>query len=128
AIFAYGGMISLALETARRLLIEEELPATVVAVGQIHPLNLDHFLDARKADFDLAVTLEESSVGWGFGAEVFAIVATSGKFSRCPRLLRIGGADTIVPASREAEKSTLPGNLNRIVEQIVRSSRKDSEE
>ena len=48
-IFAYGGMISLALETARRLLIEEELPATVLAVGQIHPLNLDHFINARKA-------------------------------------------------------------------------------
>lgn len=118
-IFAYGGMILLALEVARRLLIEKELSATVLALGQIHPLKLDSYLASRKADIALAVTIEESSVGWGFGAEISAVMASSQMASRRPMLLRIGAADTIVPASREAEKETLPNDVNRVVDQIV---------
>jgi len=124
-LFAYGGMIPLALETARRLLIEEELSTTVLAVGQIHPLNLDHFIDTRKKDVALVVTLEECSVGWGFGAEVAAVVASSERFVHCPRLLRIGAIDTIIPASREAEKVTLPSDSNRVIDQITSVCRRN---
>ena len=122
---ARPAMIPLALEAARRLLIEQELSTSVLAVGQIHPLNLDHFIDTRKKDFALAVTLEECSVGWGFGAEVSAVLASSERFVHSPRLLRIGATDTIIPASREAEKVTLPSDSNRVIDQITSVCRRN---
>jgi 2-oxoisovalerate dehydrogenase E1 component len=124
AIFAYGGMIALALEVARRLLIDEELSATVFGIGQLHPLNLDSFVNSRRPGLELAVTLEEGSTGWGFGAEISAIMSSSENFSRYTKLLRIGASDTIVPASRKAEKATLPGNPAKITAQIVRDFRR----
>jgi 2-oxoisovalerate dehydrogenase E1 component len=117
-LITYGGLIPLALRAAHKLLIEHEQILTVVAVGQLHPLDLDEFLRVRGPDLRLVATLEESSVGWGFGAETAAILMTSDHVKRQLHLIRIGARDTIIPASRDGEATVLP-NICRVVKEIT---------
>jgi 2-oxoisovalerate dehydrogenase E1 component len=107
-IFAYGGMVLMALEAALELLIDHELVVGVVAVGRLHPLNIDGFLKRRGGNLRFAAALEESSVAWGFGAEIAAQLLASRNVREQPGFVRIGALDTIVPASRASERQVLP--------------------
>jgi 2-oxoisovalerate dehydrogenase E1 component len=119
AIFTYGGMIPLALEAARTLFIDTEISATVFAMGQLHPMRLQGLPDTYFAGVVLAVTVEEATTGWGFGAEIAALLMSKG-LTDSARLVRIGAADTIVPTSRNAEMETLPGDPKKIATAILR--------
>ena len=108
----------MALEAARTLMADHQIPAGVLAVGQLHPLQLDDFWDARGHSIDFLVTVEESTAAWGFGSEVSASALQGLPGGVRPTFLRIGAVDTIVPASRGLEKEMLP-DVSGIVSSVL---------
>jgi 2-oxoisovalerate dehydrogenase E1 component len=117
-VLAYGGQVATALEVAQKLSAEHGLSAEVTAVTRLHPLATDDLFGSRTTAPEIVVTIEESSIGWGFGSEVAASVLEGRRFATPPRFLRIGALDTIVPAGRVLEKEMLP-DAARIVQAIA---------
>jgi pyruvate/2-oxoglutarate/acetoin dehydrogenase E1 component len=107
-LVTYGGMLPVALEAARELILEHELFTEVVALGQLLPLDLEPVLESVARTGSL-VTVEEGTLTAGVGAELCARVqAESWDDLRGP-VRRVAAQDTIVPAARPLEDEMLPG-------------------
>jgi pyruvate/2-oxoglutarate/acetoin dehydrogenase E1 component len=114
-IATYGGMLPIALEAAVRLIIEEEIFTEVVALGRIHPLDLEPVLESVARTGSL-VTLEEGTLTAGVGAEIAARVQSEAWDDLRRPVERIAARDGILPAARALEDAVLPG-----VEDVVRA-------
>ena len=106
-LVAYGGTISLAIEAAKTLAEKGVHGVRVLGVSQLFPLCLEGLNVSEDQAIQHVVTIEESSVGWGFGSEVGAALLERPHVGGI-QFRRIGAAETIVPASRQAEKAALP--------------------
>ena len=105
-IFAYGGMVPMALEAARELFVEDEITVEVVVPSQLSPLPEAGLLDAARRS-GRVLTLEEGTKRQGWGAEVGAYLLESGAVPGLT-LSRIAAFDTIVPNCPQAELGVLP--------------------
>jgi len=106
-IATYGGMTSLAVETATSLILEHEIFCEVVSLSQLQPLNLDPIIESVRRTGAL-VTLEEGTLTGGLGAELTAAVqAVAWDDLRRP-ICRVGAADGIIPAAPALEAAMLP--------------------
>jgi pyruvate/2-oxoglutarate/acetoin dehydrogenase E1 component len=107
-IVTYGGMLPIVLDAATELILEHELFTEVVALSQLHPLELDPVLESV-ARTGALVTAEEGGLTGGVGAEVAARVQELAWDDLRRPIRRVAAADGIIPASRELEDVALPG-------------------
>ncbi len=106
-IVTYGGMLPVALEAARELILEHEVFTEVVALGQLLPLDLEPVLESVGRTGSL-VTVEEGTLTAGVGAEIAARVQAEAWDDLRAPVRRVAAQDGIVPAARELEDEMLP--------------------
>jgi pyruvate/2-oxoglutarate/acetoin dehydrogenase E1 component len=107
-IVTYGGMLPIVLDAATELILEHELFTEVVALSQLHPLDLDPVLESV-ARTGALVTAEEGGLTGGVGAELAARVQELAWDDLRRPIRRVAASDGIIPASRELEEIALPG-------------------
>jgi len=107
-VVTYGGMLPVALDAARELILEHEVFTEVVALGQLLPLDLDPVLESVARTGSL-VTLEEGTLTAGVGAEIVARVQAEAWDDLHGPVRRVAASDGIVPAARRLEDEMLPG-------------------
>lgn len=107
ALVTYGGMTRLAVETARRMLIEHEVAVEVLALGRLSPLPSEEIIETvRRAR--RAVVLEEGTARLGIGAEIAALLSDALWGVLAAPVARVAAADAIIPAARHLEELMLP--------------------
>jgi pyruvate/2-oxoglutarate/acetoin dehydrogenase E1 component len=107
-LVTYGGMLPIVLEAATRLILEHELFTEVVALGQLHPLELEPVLESV-ARTGALVTVEEGTRTGGVGAEIAARVQDAAWDDLHRPIERVAARDGIIPAARTLEDAMLPG-------------------
>ncbi len=107
-IVTYGGMLPIVLEAATELILEHEVFCEVVALSQLHPLDLDPVLESVGRT-GACVTAEEGGLTGGVGAEIAALVQARAWGDLRRPVQRVAAADGVIPAARELENQTLPG-------------------
>lgn len=116
-IIAYGGMATMALEAAERLLLEHEIAATIIIPTLLYPFSIGEILPYADG-VPLVATVEEGQGFAGWGAEIVAglVENTSGSNAS---FLRITAAASPLPASLLLEKSVLP-SVDGIINAVLR--------
>ena len=107
-IVTYGGMLPIALEAARELILEREVFTEVVALGRLLPLDLEPVLESVGRTGSV-VTLEEGTLTAGVGSEIAARVQAEAWDELRGPVRRVAALDGIVPAARRLEDEMLPG-------------------
>ena len=113
-ILCYGGMLEVAMQAAKRLLLEREISARIICPGMLYPLEPGNILDLIPSGSSL-LCLEEGSTSFGVGAELLSSVAEAAP-ERVARVSRVGARELPVPSSKALEDEVLPQ-----VEDVVRS-------
>ena len=114
-IFAYGSMVSVAMETSD-LLDQNKLSACVVNSRFVKPLDKDLITNLARR-YNKIVTMEEGTLLGGFGS---AIVELLNDEDINVSVLRIGIPDVLVDhASPDQSKKRLGLTPNQIAEQII---------
>jgi pyruvate/2-oxoglutarate/acetoin dehydrogenase E1 component len=105
AIVAYGGMSRLVGQVLNRL-AEEEIWVTACLPTCLSPLPINLIRDMTKGIRKILV-IEEASPAFGWSSEVTAALydAYAGKLDG--PILRIGAADSVIPASKPLEEKVL---------------------
>ncbi len=116
-LVTYGGMLPIALDAAKQLILEEEIFTEVVALGRLLPLDLEPVLDSVARTGSL-VTVEEGTLTAGVGAEIAARVQAEAWNDLHGPVRRVAARDGIVPSARTLEDEALPG-----VEDVVAAVR-----
>jgi pyruvate/2-oxoglutarate/acetoin dehydrogenase E1 component len=110
-MWCYGGMVPHCVEAVAHLRAAEGLSVDLAVVSQLSPLPSTHIHrvldDARPK---LSVYVEEASVEHGWSAELLAQVQEYvSSTPRDPiRHERIGAVHSVIPSSRDLERSVLP--------------------
>jgi 2-oxoisovalerate dehydrogenase E1 component beta subunit len=100
SIFAWGYMVSVALEAATRAAKEKNVEAEVVDLRTLVPLDTPAILDSVKKTGRALILYEAPRTG-GYGAEVSAIIAEKAiEYLRGP-IVRVTGFDTPFPYTLE---------------------------
>jgi 2-oxoisovalerate dehydrogenase E1 component subunit beta len=94
-VVAYGLMLYLCLEAARRLQDEEGISAEVVDVRTISPLDTATILDSVRKTGKAMVVYEDNRT-YGAGAEISATIGEELMFDLDAPVMRVGGPD--IPA------------------------------
>ena len=137
-VVGYGGMAETLLETARQLLIEDEIAVEVMIFAQLCPLDLEPRplgaeaktgWSARPEDVPLQaalsraggrlVTVEEGIGFAGWGSEVVAACSERGWLQG--RSLRVALESTVIPSARSLESQLLPSvaSLYRQIRELL---------
>ena len=109
------GMLSVAMESAKRLLLEEELLIHIISLTQIAPIDYGQLAECIGEEAFI-FTLEEGTRQAGWGAEVISGLCG---ILQGRRFERFGAKDCVISCNREEEKEILPnatGIVNRIKE------------
>jgi pyruvate/2-oxoglutarate/acetoin dehydrogenase E1 component len=118
-LITYGGMSRLAMETARRMLIEHEIFVDVVLLGRLSPAPIDDILEAVRRS-RRAVTLEEGTGSSGIGAEIASLLTERLWGTLAAPVRRVAAEDGIIPAARQLESRMLP-NGERLERAILQT-------
>ncbi len=105
-ITAHGYMVTLALRAAEALQ-EDGVSAEVIDLRTLKPLDEGAVLESVAKTMHL-VTVEEGWLAGGFGAEVSARVAEKAVSFLDGPIVRVGAADSPIPAARSLEDAVLP--------------------
>jgi 2-oxoisovalerate dehydrogenase E1 component len=113
ALVTYGGCLTPVLEAAQTLFREHEILAEIVLVSCLRPLPWPEILEAVGAR--RVFTVEEGSAAGGFGSEILAGLAESGRDFRLLR--RIAALPLPIPAAPALERLVLPtaGSITQAV-------------
>lgn len=112
-IITYGEMLTMAMQVAKQLLIEDEILINIVLVTMIAPIEYKQLISSIE-DEKYIVTLEEGTKRAGWGTEIVA--------GLCEKLdgytfYRIGAKDGAISCNREEEEEILP-NRYRVLNEI----------
>lgn len=106
-LITYGGMSDLCLTAAKQALIEFEIAANVVILGNLSPLPVD-VLTAACERTGRVLVVEEGTRAWGIGSEIVAQLTPH----LWPRLkaapLRVACDAPVLPNSQALENEMLP--------------------
>lgn len=102
-LIGYGGIVPI-LEKAATMLEEEELEVEIVLPSLLAPAPR-HTLLAHLQNRERVIVVEEAHSGYGFGAELGAILLDSGWKGR---FQRIGTPPVPIPAARSLEADVMP--------------------
>lgn len=105
-LLGYGGVCYALLVACERLFLEYDLFAQVLCPTQVYPMWVNRFRAVLERAPALVV-VEEGHGFAGFGAEVLAQLAEWEGPVR-PVVRRVAAVEDCIPASRDAERATLP--------------------
>jgi 2-oxoisovalerate dehydrogenase E1 component len=114
AIVAYGGMVSVVEESAKRLREDEELEIDIVVPAQLAPLPRNALIAALRR-YPVVVIAEESNAAGGVGAEIVAALAEAGFRGR---IRRVAAPPVPIPAARSLEAAVLP-DASRVTRAVL---------
>lgn len=103
-IITYGEMTRTALRVSERLLMEEELLVDVLVCTMLAPLDMD-LINSYVGTVRAAVTVEEGTQRFGWGAEVIAGLFGDGNVQKAER---VAAADSVIPANLHMERRMMP--------------------
>ena len=108
-IVSYSRSVTIALEAAARLALQDEIEAEVIDLATLKPMDTRTVVQSVKKTGRLLV-VHDSPVYGGFAAEVIAAVTDD---SDCFHLLkappkRLGGVESPIPFSLELERMVVP--------------------
>jgi pyruvate/2-oxoglutarate/acetoin dehydrogenase E1 component len=119
-IATYGYMAELARQAMIQLAYEHEIFIDVVAPTSLSPFEPATLID-HAARSGRLLTVEESSLTMGWGAEILARTAEA-LGPGLKRVGRVAASDTPIPASGAMEARVLPG-VSAIVEAVINLTR-----
>ena len=106
SLIAYGRHVATALQAAE-ILAAEDVQADVVDLRTVKPLDTSLILDSL-SNTGRGISIEESPVIGGVGAEISAVVMTSAfEYLEAP-FARLGAAEQIIPCSPALEPACFP--------------------
>jgi pyruvate dehydrogenase E1 component beta subunit len=111
-LVTWGAMVAETLHAAE-ILAQSGVQAEVIDVATLKPLDGKTIL-ASVAKTGRAVIVHEAALTGGFGGEIAARIAEHGLFDLKAPILRVAGADTVMPLPR-LEHLYMPG-LRQVVE------------
>jgi pyruvate/2-oxoglutarate/acetoin dehydrogenase E1 component len=103
-IITYGSSLQIAIEAATRLMIEDEISVDILLNTSLSPLHKKYISQCVESAANI-ISLEDGTVTNGWGAEIVASLAEQ---LRNKKFARIAALDTILPCSKELEKTVLP--------------------
>jgi len=112
-IVTYGAMTDLAMESAKELMMQEEIMVDIVVHTSLNPIDFESTKKAI-ATTKRIITLEEGTERNGWGAEVIAQLSemlTGRNFAR------VAAKNCVIPCGAELEKRMLPSK-EMLVEKI----------
>ena len=106
-ILTYGGNVSLAVQAAKKLFLEQELLVNIAIPATIKPINIDFINDSIKR-CGRVLTLEEGNLTGGWGAEVSSIIHENYFNELNYPVQRVGAKNFPIPSSGPMEDEILP--------------------
>lgn len=100
-IITYGGISSIAVESARKLMFDEEIAVDVIVVTNISEKLTDSFVQ-NMLRTDNVLIVEESTGGYGFSAQVAAELACKNK-----NVHILTSSESSIPSAEIAENDVL---------------------
>jgi pyruvate/2-oxoglutarate/acetoin dehydrogenase E1 component len=119
-IITYGGNLSITIEAAKKVFLEEEILTNVLLLSSVRPIDEEWIINKVRECGKIVVVEEGNKIG-GWSAEVASVIQEKAFNSlKCP-IQRIGALDIPIPSSGLMEKKVLPSAEN-IIETIIRIS------
>lgn len=106
-IITYGGMSEIAVESARRVFLDEEVLVDVLMLASIKPLNVDLIVDKARTVGRVLVLEEGNQIG-GWGAEVSSVIHEKIFDTLDLPVKRLGALDCPIPSCMPMESEVLP--------------------
>ena len=120
SIITYGGNVSIAVEAAEKIFIDEELLVNILILSSVKPIDNKYIIDFVKKCGKVIILEEGNSIG-GWGAEVSSIIhENTFDLLKCP-VQRLGSMDTPIPSSGPMELEMLPSS-NKIYSLLKKMS------
>lgn len=117
SVFAYGAMIPLCIEAAKKA-EEKEISVEVVDLRTLAPLDIETIISSVKKTGRAVVVYEANKTG-GFGAEISALIAERAiEYLEGP-VLRVAGLDTPYPYTWEHVYMPDPRRILEAIEKVV---------
>lgn len=112
-LITYGGIAAEAVDAATELMIQEEIQADVIVLGQLSPLPIDDLREILHRDATV-LTVEEGTRTNGVGTEIIAALAEQniGKSYH-----RLAAPDMPIPNGIVLESQTIP-DKQKIIEKV----------
>ena len=115
-VITYGGNVSIAIEAAEKVFMDDELLANVLVLSSVRPVDEDWIINEVKECGKIVIVEEGNKIG-GWGAEVASIIQEKAFHElKCP-VQRIGAMDIPIPSSGPMENEMLP-SVDLIVKAI----------
>ena len=112
-IITYGGNLSIAIEAAEKMFLEEELLVNILVLSSLRPIGID-FIISNVEKCGKLILLEEGNKTGSWAAEISAIInENSYEYLEGP-IKRIGSLDIPIPSSGPMERKMLP-SVNSIL-------------
>lgn len=104
-VVTYGAMADLAMDVAKKMMMEEEVNVNVIVNTSLSPLEVNTIVK-YVGNTDVVITLEEGTKREGWGAEVIATLSEAGIKAK---YARVAAKDCVIPCGSELERNMLPG-------------------
>jgi len=109
-VITYGAMTDLAMNVAKKMMIEEEVNVNVIVNTSLSPLEVETIVKYI-GNTKNVITLEEGTMRAGWGAEVVAALNELGVKAN---FSRIAAKDCVIPCGSELEGNMLPSEQQLI--------------
>ena len=106
-IITYGGMSEMAVESARKIFLDEEVLVDVLIMASIKPLNTNLIIDKARTIGRVLVLEEGGEIG-GWGAEVSSVIHEKAFDTLDFPVQRLGSLDCPIPSCMPMESEVLP--------------------
>ncbi|HOE84743.1 MAG TPA: dehydrogenase E1 component subunit alpha/beta [Sphaerochaeta sp.] len=118
-IVGYSRSVSIALEAATRLALQDEIEAEVIDLATLKPMDTKTVVQSVKKTGRLIVVHDSPAFG-GYGSEVISAVSSDGLSLAALKAppIRIGGKESPIPFSLELERTIVP-----TVDEVVSAAR-----
>lgn len=117
-LIGYGGMAPLAIEAAKKILIEDELMVEILIPSLVKPVPFDDFFSAI-CKTGRVLLVEEGVMTGGWGAEVAAQIHAKCNHALKVPVARLAAEEVPIPSSRVLEDKVLP-SVDDIVHHLRR--------
>ena len=116
-IITYGAMTDIAMEAAKKMLLEYEVLVDVVSCTSLNPLDVENIVSFVGGIKNILV-LEEGTERGGWGAEVIASITNKVTHKR---FSRVAALNAVIPCGAELEKKMLPSE-QKVIDALWRMS------
>lgn len=115
-IITYGGNLSIAIDAAKKVFMEDELLVNVIVLSSIRPID-KKWIMSKVEECGKIIIVEEGNKTGGWGAELSSIIHETAFNELKFPVKRIGSMDIPIPSSGPLENEMLPSAL-KIIKKI----------